>query len=97
MNRTTRGPKMDRDKLFGGVDAVRLRNQAFHVIDRTQDEPEHQIQAIGLALVCACSGVGLDVKEILTACERIRTVQDGPYVGTYRAIEDYAKHEIGRL
>lgn len=76
---------------------MRLRNAAFRVIDRTQDEPEQQIQAMGLALVCACAGVGLDVREVLTACDRIRTIQDGPYVGTYRAIEAYARNEIGRM
>ena len=88
---------MDRDKIFGGVDPVRLRNATFAVIDKTQDEPEHQLQAIGLALVCACEGTGIDVREVLTACERMRTVQSGPFVTTYDAIVRYAKDTMGRF
>ncbi len=87
---------MNRDKFFGGCDAVRLRNATFRVIDKTQDEPEIQLQAIGLALVCACEGTGMDVREVLTACERMRTVQDGPFVSTYAAIVRYARDLMGR-
>jgi len=54
---------MDRDKVFGGVDAYRLRNGAFLVIDKTQDEPEHQLQAIGLAAASDRAGVRVCVRR----------------------------------
>ena len=87
---------MDRDKLFGATDATRLRNAAFRVIDRTQDDTEVQLQAMGIALVATCEALGVDVKEMLVSCERMKNTLDGPFVSTFRAIEEYARNEIGR-
>ena len=87
---------MDRDKIFGGTDAVRLRTAAYRVISRTQDDPEVQLQAMGVALVATCAALGVDVKDVLIGCERMANTLDGPFVGTFRAIEEYARNEIGR-
>ena len=87
---------MDRDKIFGATDATRLRTSAYRVISRTQDDPEVQLQAMGVALVATCEALGVDVKDVLTGCERMKNTLDGPFVGTFRAIEEYARNEIGR-
>jgi len=87
---------MDRDKLFGATDPTRLRQQAFLVISRTQDDPEVQLQAMGIALYATCEALGVDVKELLTSCERMKNMLDGPFVYVFRSIEEYARNEIGR-
>ncbi len=87
---------MDRDKLFGGTDPVRLRNATYHVIDRTQDDMEVQLKAVGLAFFCMCDALKVDPRELLVACERMRDAQDGPHVPTFRAIEEYTQTELRR-
>ena len=88
---------MNRDKLFGGIsDPVLFRQQAYAVISRTQDHPEMQLQAMGLALYAVCDALDVDIRELLTACEKIKNEQDGPFVYVFRAIEEYARNEIGR-
>jgi len=51
---------------------------------------------MGVALVATCEALGVDVKDVLTGCERMKNTLDGPFVGTFRAIEEYARNEIGR-
>jgi hypothetical protein len=88
--------KVDRDKLFGGIDdPVLFRQQAYAVIDRTQDHPEMSLQAIGLTLYAMCEALDVDIRELLTAVERIKTEQDGPFVYVFRAIEEYTRNETG--
>ncbi len=86
---------MDQDKVFGATTPDTLRQAAFRVIDRTQDIPEVQLQATGLALFCMCEAAGQDIRALLVACERMRNELDGPYTSTFRAIEEYSRDMIG--
>lgn len=88
--------KVDRDKLFGGIeDPVTFRQQAYNVLSDTQDNPEMQLQAIGLTLYAMCEALNVDIRELLTACETIKNEQDGPFVYIFRSIEEYTRNEIG--
>jgi len=88
--------KVDRDKLFGGIkDPVLFRQQAYKVLSDTQDQPETQLQAIGLTLYAMCNALNVDIRELLTAVERIRDEQDGPFVYIFRSIEEYTRNEVG--
>jgi hypothetical protein len=51
---------------------------------------------MGIALYATCEALGVDVRELLVSCERMKNTLDGPFVGTFRAIEEYARNEIGR-
>lgn len=68
----------------------------YKVIDRTQDDPEVQVQAMGLALYAVCDALDIDIKRLLLTCERMTTDLDGPFVSTYLALREYARQEIGR-
>jgi len=86
---------MNRDRVFGATTPDTLRQSAFRVIDRTQDHPEVQLQATGIALFCMCKATGQDIRELRVACERMSTALDGPYTSTFRAIEEYSRDMIG--
>lgn len=88
---------MDRDQLHTVREGAKvLRQAAFRVIDRTQERPATQLLAIALALVAACEGSNVDVRELLVTVERMKDDLDGPFIGTFDGIKEYAKHEIGR-
>lgn len=88
---------MNNDKLYGTAptEAEYLRRAMFRVIDRTQDRPETQVQAMALALVCTCKALNIDIRRLLTTSERMIDDLDGPFVSTFRALEAYARNEIG--
>ena len=89
--------KVDRDVLFGGIkDPVAFREQAYLVLSNTQDRPETQLQAIALTLYSMCEALDVDIRELLTAIERVKNEQDGPFVYIFRSIEEYTRNEIGR-
>ena len=88
---------MDRDKLFGAHNAVITRQACFRAIDRTQERPEVQVQALALALYAVCDALDIDIKELLVMAERVMHDLDGPFVGTFAALREYAKYEIGRM
>lgn len=89
---------MNRDKLFTlcAADADTMRQAVYRVIDRTQDEPEVQVQAMAIALYSTCKALRLDIRQLLTNIERMENDLDGPFTSTFRALEAYAKNEIGR-
>jgi len=51
---------------------------------------------MGIALVATCAALNVDVRDVLVGCERMKNTLDGPFVSTFRAIEEYARNEIGR-
>lgn len=86
-----------RDKLsFGAHDPERVRLAAYRVISRTQDDPATQVIGTATALIALCSALDIDIRQLLTSVERRRDDLDGPFVYTFRAIEEYARNEIGR-
>lgn len=88
-------PGTIKDRLsFGGFDAMRLRQAAFRVISRTQDDPPTQILGTTLALISMCEATGVDIKQLLSSTERRRNDLDGAFVSTFDAIAAYARHEI---
>jgi hypothetical protein len=88
---------MNKDQLHTVREgATVLRQAAFRVIDRTQEQPATQLLAIALALVAACEGSNVNVRDLLVTVERMKSDLDGPYVSTFNGIREYAKHEIGR-
>jgi hypothetical protein len=87
---------MNTDKLFSCGNPQAMRQAAYRVITRTQDDPEVQVQAMGIALFATCSALGVDIRQLLTSMERMKNDLDGPFTGTFGALEQYARNEIGR-
>lgn len=81
---------------FGRFDPERVRCATFRVISRTQDDPATQIIGTALALQAMCDAVRIDIRELLENTDRRKDDLDGPFTVTFRAIEDYARQEIGR-
>ena len=89
---------INRDKLLGmaATHPVAMRTAMYKVLSNTQDRPEVQLQAMGMALVATCGALKVDVKEVLTTVEQMAADLDGPFASTFRALEAYARNEIGR-
>ena len=87
---------MNMDRINSGGNPHVLRAAAFRVIDRTQDIPEVQVQAMALALYATCEALNVDIKQLLVSMERMKNDLDGPFVGTFAALREYAINEIGR-
>ena len=87
---------MDNDKLTTGGDPERLRQAAYRVITRTQDQPDVQLKGVALALVAACRALNVDIRQLLVSCERMVDDLDGPYTTQFRALEAYARGEMER-
>lgn len=89
---------MNNDRLIGSAAAspYTMRTAMFRVIDRTQDDPEVQVQAMGLALYAVCDALDIDLRRLLTTCERMAVDLDGPFTSTFMALREYASQEIGR-
>jgi hypothetical protein len=88
---------MNRDKLIGmaGTHPAAMRQAMYAVIDRTQDRPEVQLQAIAMALVATCEALNIDVKELLNTVEIMKNDLDGNFTSTFEALKAYARYEIG--
>lgn len=87
---------MNGDRLFQCGDPTRMRMAAYRVITRTQDDPEVQVQAMAIALQATCTALNIDIKQLLVSMERMQSDLDGPFVGMFRALQEYACNEIGR-
>jgi len=87
---------MNTDKLIHVQSPERLRLAVYRVIDRTQDDPEVQLQAMAIALYSTCRALNVDLNRLLTAIERMERDLDGPFTSTFQALEAYARNEIGR-
>lgn len=87
---------MNKDKLTTGGNPNRLRQAAYRCITRTQDDPPTQVLGMALALSATCDALNIDIRQLLTSMDRMRNDLDGPFVGTFAAIRDYARNEIGR-
>ena len=87
---------MNRDILTVGGDPERTRLSAYRCITRTQDDPATQVQGMALALFATCEALDIDIRSLLVGMERMKNDLNGPYVGTFSALEDYARNEIGR-
>lgn len=87
---------MNRDKLLTGGDPERLRRAAYRVITRTQDDPATQVKGMALALYATCEALDINIRDLLVAVERMKGDLDGPFTSTFRALEAYAREEIGR-
>lgn len=85
-----------RDRLSYGANPERLRQSAFRVITRTQDDPAVQIRGIALALAATCKATGLDMRELIVTSEKMMEDIDSPYAAQMRALHEYAVNEIGR-
>jgi len=69
----------------------------YNIIARTQDDPSTQVHAMALCLVATCNALDLDIRELLVSTERRIADLEGPFVATFKAIEAYARNEIGRM
>jgi len=87
---------MNRDKLTIGAASDTMRRAAYRVITRTQDEPSTQVLSMALALFATCEALNIDIKQLLVTVERMKTDLNGPFVGTFDALEAYVRNEIGR-
>lgn len=88
---------INRDKLIGmcATHPTAMRTAMYKVISNSQDTPEVQVQAMGMALVATCSALGINVRDLLETVERMRDDLEGPFSSTFRALEAYARGEIG--
>jgi hypothetical protein len=84
------------DRLTVGGNPTALRNAAYRTISRTQDVPEVQVMGMAVALYATCEALGIDIRQLLVSCERMKHDLDGPFVGTFAALREYARGEIGR-
>lgn len=89
---------MNKDRLIGQAAASphEMREAMYKVISRTQDAPEVQVQAMGLALYATCEALDIDIRSLLNTCELMANDLDGPFVSTFAALKAYARNEIGR-
>ena len=87
---------MNRDRLCQVQYPEKLRQAAFRAIDRTQDQPEVQLQGIAIAMLAIAEATRVDVRKLLVSCERIMDDIDGPFSPTIRAIKEYAQHELNK-
>ena len=90
---------MDRDRLIGMAATYpgEMREAMYKVISNSQDRPEVQVQAMAMALVATCRAIDIDVKDLLNTVDQMVYDLDGPFSSTFRALEAYARNEIGRL
>jgi hypothetical protein len=51
---------------------------------------------MALALFATCEALDINIRDLLTGMERMKRDLNGPYVGTFSALESYARNEIGR-
>lgn len=87
---------MNTDKLTTGGNPTSVRQAAYRVISRTQDAPEVQVLGMAVALYATCEALDIDIRQLLVGCERMKRDLDGPFVGTFDALREYARGEIGR-
>ena len=72
-----------------------LRTPMVAIIDVIQTQPgEIQILASALALHTLCEGAGLNAHEVIYEIERMERNIDAPYANQYKAMKEYAKHEL---
>jgi hypothetical protein len=87
---------MNTDQLTTGGASERVRQAAYRVITRTQDDPSVQVLAMAVALYATCDALDIDIRQLLVSAERMKSDLDGAYVSTFDALTAYAKAEIGR-
>jgi hypothetical protein len=51
---------------------------------------------MALALFATCEALDINIRDLLTGMERMKNDLNGPYSGTFGALEEYARNEIGR-
>jgi hypothetical protein len=51
---------------------------------------------MAVALYATCTALNIDIRQLLESVERMQRDLDGPFVGTFRALQEYACKEIGR-
>jgi hypothetical protein len=67
----------------------------YSVIVRSQDDPEVQLQAMALSLFLACRALNVDIRRLLTTMENMANDIDSPYASHFKAIEAYAREQLG--
>ena len=67
----------------------------YNMIVQTQDAPEVQVQAMAMALFLTCRALDIDIRRLLTTCERMANDLDSPFSSHFRALEAYAREQIG--
>lgn len=81
---------------FGTFDPNRIRQAAYSVISRGQDDPATQIIGTAIALQSMCKAANLNIGRLLENTDRRKDDLDGPFVSMFRAIDEYTRQEIGR-
>jgi hypothetical protein len=51
---------------------------------------------MAVALYATCEALDINIRQLLEGCERMKRDLDGPFVGTFDALREYARGEIGR-
>ena len=72
-----------------------LRVPMISIIDVIQSLPGHfQILSAALAFYTLCKGANIDYIEVIRMIERMEKHVDGPYANQFKAMKEYAKHEL---
>lgn len=87
---------MNRDHFNTGMEPSRVREMTYRLLSVTQDEPSLQVLSTGMVFYALCRALDLDIKQLLTSIERMHRDLDGPFTTHFRALEEYARNEIGR-
>jgi hypothetical protein len=89
---------MNHDRVYGmsAEDPTAMRQAMYLVLSRLQDKPELQLQATALCLYAMCKATDTDLRQLLNTTERMAEDLDGPFTSTFRALEAYAREQIGR-
>ena len=84
-----------RDRIIWFAAPRLLRVPMIKVIDANQDEPgQIQILSTALAFYALCKGTGMDYIEVIQLIERMEKDVNAPYANQFKAMMEYAKHEL---
>lgn len=87
---------MNTDRLYGMVarDPHAMRMAMYDVVVKLQDQPEVQLQATAMCLLAMCRALGVDVRKLLVATERMVDDVESPFTSHFRALEAYAREQM---
>lgn len=87
---------MNTDKFNTGMTPFKVREMTYRLLSTTQDEPELQVISTAMVLFALCKALDIDLKQLLVSVERMHGDLSGPFTTHFRALEEYARNEIGR-
>lgn len=85
-----------RDHINNGGNPERLRQAAFNVVARNQDDPAYTVRGAAIALCIMCEELGLDLSQVIGSTKRMIDEIDGPFSVQLKALREYTRGELSR-